>query len=358
MKFTIKKVIFTLVALTLLFFAARAAMQWYQHGRFTEETDNAYIKADTIAIRPEITGRIAAVAVQENQRVAKGQLLIQIDPADYQAKVKQAQAQLAVSQAALADADAQFALQDKKLDEASANIDAARAELHRAELELKRFKVLESQSYDSKQQLQNAEAAVQVAKAKVAQATAAKAAATQMVAVLETKRSSAEAQISVVQSELDFAKNQLTKAAIVAPSDGVIGNLGARVGSAAQPNMTLLYLVPLSKIYVIANYKETQITHMSIGQPVTLNVDAQPDIQFTGVVESLAPSTGTEFSLLPADNATGNFNKIVQRVPVRIQITGPKNSLYLLRPGLSVVPSVDTQHFSQQKSYLDNVEAP
>jgi membrane fusion protein (multidrug efflux system) len=357
MTFPVKRVLLALVALTLLFFAARAAKEWYEHGRFIEKTDNAYIKADTVAIRPEISGRIQFVAVQENQRVKKGQLLIQIDAGDYQAKVMQAKAQLAVSQAALADADAQFLLQNKKLDEASANIDAARAELHRSELELNRFKVLESQSYDSKQQLQNAEAAVAVAKAKVAQAMAAKAAATQMLTVLEAKRSSAEAQISVVQSEQKYVQNQLTKTAILAPSDGIIGNLGARVGSAALPSMTLLYLVPLSNIYVIANYKETQITHMTIGQSVTLDVDSQPDIQFTGVVESLAPSTGTEFSLLPADNATGNFNKIVQRVPVRIRITGPKNGLPMLRPGLSVVPSVDTQDFSRQVSYVDNVVA-
>ncbi|GAC20954.1 HlyD family secretion protein [Paraglaciecola arctica] len=349
----VKKVAIVLIALSLLFYAASSAFAWYEHGRFSEETDNAYIKADTVAIRPEISGRIELVAVQENQRVHKGQLLIQIDAGDYQAKVKQALAQLAVSHAALANTDAQFLLQDKKLDEATANIDAANAELHRSELELKRFKVLESQSFDSRQQLQNAEAAVEVARAKVAQATAAKAAAKQMLTVLEAQRSSAEAQIEVVQSELDFSQNQLAKTAIVAPGDGIIGNLGARVGSSAQPNMTLLYLVPLAKIYVVANYKETQITHMSIGQPVKLKVDSQPEIKYTGVVESLAPSTGTEFSLLPADNATGNFNKIVQRVPVRIRITGPDNALSMLRPGLSVVPSVDTQSFSQQVSYLD-----
>ncbi|WP_416306377.1 HlyD family secretion protein [Neptunicella sp. SCSIO 80796] len=353
MKSVIKKAVIGIIVVILLFFAARAGLEWYQHGRFTEETDNAYIKADTVAIRPEISGRIETVAVQENQRVQKGQLLVQIDAGDYHAKVMQANAQLAVSRAALDDADAQFLLQDKKLDEASANIDAARAELHRSELELKRFKVLESQSFDSKQQLQNAEAAVDVAKAKVAQAEAAKAAATQMLKVLEAKRSSADAQIAVVQSELEYAQNQLAKTSIVAPSDGIIGNLGARVGSSAQPTMTLLYLVPLPNIYVIANYKETQIAHMTIGQSVSLSVDAQPDISFTGVVESLAPSTGTEFSLLPADNATGNFNKIVQRVPVRIRVTGPSNALPLLRPGLSVVPSVDTQSFSQQVSYLD-----
>lgn len=356
MKLTIKTTVITLLVLTVLTLIGRFCLNWYHHGRFIEETDNAYIKADTVAIRPEISGRIELVAVQENQRVKKDQLLIQIDAGDYQAKVMQAKAQQAVSQAALADADAQYLLQDKKLDEASANTDAAQAELHRSQLELKRFKVLESQAYDSKQQLQNAEAAQDVAKAKVAQASAAKAAATQMLKVLEAKIKSAEALISVAQAEVNYAKNQLAKTSIVAPSDGIIGNLGARTGSAAQPAMTLLYLVPLPNIYVIANYKETQIAHMTIGQAVSLTIDAQPDIQFTGVIESLAPSTGTEFSLLPADNATGNFNKIVQRVPVRIRVTGPSEALSLLRPGLSVVPAVDTQDFSEQISYLPHAD--
>ena len=356
MNLPIKKIVLLIIVVALLFVGGRKGLEWYEHGRFVEETDNAYIKADSVAIRPEISGRIAMLAVQENQRVAKGQLLVQIDASDYQSKVLQAKAQLAASQASLTDAQAQLLLQDKTLEEASANIDAAKAELHRAELELKRFKVLEKQSFDSKQQLQNAEATVEVAKAKVAQATAAKGAATQMLEVLQAKINIVEAQIEVANSEVTYAVNQLDKTAILAPSDGIIGNLGARVGSAAQPTMTLFYLVPLPNIYVVANYKETQISHMSIGQSVSLKVDSQPDIKFTGVIESIAPATGTEFSLLPNDNATGNFNKIVQRVPVRIRVTGPVEALNTLRPGLSVIPAVDTHNFSEQVSYVGNSE--
>lgn len=356
MKLPIKKMVFLFIAVLLLFVIARLVQQWYEHGRYIEKTDNAYIKADSVAIRPEISGRIAGVYVKENQKVRKGQLLIQIEASDYQSNVLQAKAQVDVSKASLSDAQAQLLLQNKTVDENTANIDAASAELHRSELELTRFKVLEKSAYDSKQQLQNAEAAVDVARAQVAQATAAKAAAVQMLEVLHAKVKVAEAQILVAMSEVAYAENQLIKTAILAPSDGIIGNLGAREGSAAQPTMTLMYLVPVPNIYVVANYKETQITHMTIGQSVTLTVDSQPDVKFTGVVESIAPATGTEFSLLPSDNATGNFNKIVQRVPVRIKVTGPVDALPTLRPGLSVVPEVDTQDFKAQDSYLDNID--
>lgn len=354
MNFSIKKIVFLLLAVFLLFFAGRATKQWYDYGRFIEKTDNAYIKADSVAIRPEISGRIESVLVKENQRVNKGQLLIQIEATDYLSNILQAKAQVDVSRASLTDAQAQLLLQNKSVDENSANIDAAQAELHRSELEFNRFKVLEKSSFDSKQQLQNSEAAVEVAKAKVAQATAAKAAAIQMLDVLKAKIKVAEAHILVAMSEVAYAENQLIKTSILAPSDGIVGNLGAREGSAAQPSMTLMYLVPVPNIYVVANYKETQITHMSIGQNVSLTVDSQPDVKFSGVVESIAPATGTEFSLLPSDNATGNFNKIVQRVPVRIKVTGPLEALSSLRPGLSVVPEVDTMHFDTQVSYLDN----
>tara|TARA_R110000868_G_scaffold348199_1_gene609169 strand:+ start:1134 stop:2240 length:1107 start_codon:yes stop_codon:yes gene_type:complete len=352
MNLPIKKIVIMLVVVVLMVLVGRKGMHWYEHGRYIEETDNAYIKADSVAIRPEISGRIATVAVAENQHVSKGQLIIQIEASDYQAKVLQAKAQQAVSQASLADAEAQLLLQYKTLDEASANIDAANAELHRTEIEFKRFQVLEKQSFDSKQQVQNAQAAVDVARAKVAQASAAKAAANQMLQVLAAKIDIAKAQISVAESQVSYAINQLEKTAILAPSDGIIGNLTAREGSAAQPAMTLLYLVPLPNIYVIANYKETQIAHMTIGQAVSLELDSQPDVEFVGVLESISPATGTEFSLLPNDNATGNFNKIVQRIPVRIRVTGPLEALSILRPGMSIVPQINTQGFNQQVSYL------
>ncbi|MGC1507291.1 HlyD family secretion protein [Ketobacter sp. MCCC 1A13808] len=347
-----KKMVLGLVVLVAVGFAGSKAMHWYNKGRFIESTDNAYIQADSVPLRAEITGLIKTVAVKENQQVKKGDLLLQIDPTDYIAGVAEAQAQLLVARSALLDIQQQIKLQDKKLDETKASIEASKAELHRAELERDRAQTLAKQSYGSQQLLQNTEADAEVAKAHLEQARASLAAEKQMVAVYEAKRDSAEASITAAQAGLDLARNQLAKTKLIADRDGVIGNLGARQGTAVLPNMTLMYLVPLPEVYVIANFKETQIGHMSIDQRVELSVDALPDTTFTGLVESISPATGSEFSLLPQDNATGNFNKIVQRVPVRIRVTGPAEMLPRLRPGLSVVPSVDTEHFQQQVSYL------
>ncbi|GAC22574.1 multidrug resistance protein A [Paraglaciecola mesophila KMM 241] len=352
----LRKGFLIVVLVVLVGWIATKGYDWYEHGRFIEETDNAYIKSDSISIRAEISGRIETLAVQENQHVRQGQLLVRINASDYQAKLAQANAELSVAEAALVNAQQQISLQDKKIDEAKANIDAAKAEVKRGELNLARFQVLDKQSFDSKQQLQNTEADVAVAKAKQAQAEAAYAATQQMFAVLDAQKQSAAANISSAESQIAYAQSQLAKTDILAPSDGIVGNLGARTGGLVQPTMTLLYLVPLPQVYVVANYKETQIGHMTIGQPVKLTVDAQDDVEFTGVVASISPATGSEFSLLPKDNATGNFNKIVQRVPVRIQVTGPSEYLHLLRPGLSVVPHVDTQGFNQQSAYLPNEE--
>lgn len=353
-----KKALLVLVAVSALGFATHKGLHWYQVGRYVETTDNAYIQADYVPLRAEITGRIKQVAVKENQRVKKGDLLIQIDPTDYLAGIAEAEAQLLVARSALLDTEQQIQLQHRKLDEAKATVEATQAELHRAEVELKRAQTLAKQSYGSQQLLQNTEADALVAKARLAQVKAGLAAEQQRVAVFETQRESAKAKIQAAEAGLDLARNQLEKTSLVAVSDGVIGKLGAREGTSALPNMTLLYLVPLPQVYVTANYKETQISHMSIDQPVEIQVDALPGITFTGQVESIAPATGSEFSLLPQDNATGNFNKIVQRVPVRIRVTGPAAELARLRPGLSATPSVDTREFEQQVSYLEATNVP
>lgn len=349
---TPKTLILTGVALAAIAAGAFEGYHWLQQGRFSETTDNAYIKTDTVAIRPELAGRIKQVNVQENQQVRKGDLLIQLDPSDFQAQLAQAEAETGVAQAALADVREQIVLQQKKLDAARANIEAAKAELQRARLEQQRAEALAHQDFGSQQRLQNTQADTEVAKARLDQSVAALAAEQQMLAVLETKQDSANAQIAAATAQVDFARHQLQKTAITAPTDGVIGNLGAFTGSYAQPAATLLQLVPLPLVYVVANFKETQIGRMSMGQPVSLKIDALPNTAFTGVIDSLAPATGTEFSLLPQDNATGNFNKIVQRVPVRIRVTGPDSALALLRPGLSVIPTVDTHEFTEQLSYL------
>ncbi|CBL43871.1 Secretion protein HlyD [gamma proteobacterium HdN1] len=339
------------IALIVAVSAASMGILWFEQHRFVESTDNAYVKADTIAIRPEVAGRIKAVPVHENQQVRKGDVLVQLDTSDFEAQLAQTNAETNVAQAALADIGEQILLQEKKVLAANANIDAAKAELQRARVELNRAATLARQDFGSKQLLENKQADTEVAKAHLDQAFAALAAEQQMLAVYHTKQDSAKAQIEAAHARARFASHQLSKATITAASDGVIGNLAAFAGGYAQPVQTLLQLVPIPQTYVIANFKETQIGRMSMGQHVKLTVDALPGITFTGKIDSLAPATGTEFSLLPQDNATGNFNKIVQRVPVKIQVIGPMEQVHLLRPGLSVLPEVDTSNFTEQLSY-------
>ncbi|MGA8262709.1 MAG: HlyD family secretion protein [Arenicellales bacterium] len=335
------------------------AWHWYQANRYLEKTDDAYVAADVVDIRPEVTGRIDQVLAKENQRVRRGQVLVRINPADFRARVEQAQARLAVARAAVEDASEQISLQQRKIQQAEAGVDAGKAQVRRAGLELRRARDLAKKSFVSRQSLQNNEAEDSVARARLLENKANLAAARQMREVLTAKEKSARAEVESAEAALDYATQQLAKTTIAAPRDGVVGDLGAREGAMAQPSLTLMRLVPVPQVYVRANFKETQIARMSIGEPAAIHVDALPGVVFHGEVSSLAPATGTEFSLLPQDNATGNFNKIVQRVPVRIRVTGPIDAMARLRPGLSVVPEVDTRRFDarRQLSYLDSEPA-
>lgn len=176
--------------------------------------------------------------------------------------------------------------------------------------------------------------------------------------VAEASVDSAQANRDAAAAELAYERNQLDKIRLTAPRSGVVANVGVEVGDLAQPSMTLMQLVPIESAHVIANYKETQITRMRVGQPVEIEIDAYPGIGFKGVVESLPPATGSEFSLLPRDNATGNFNKIVQRVPVKIRVTGPVKALDRLRAGLSVVPQIDTRNLDVDAETAPDAKVP
>jgi membrane fusion protein (multidrug efflux system) len=348
-----KRWIVALLMLTIVLCAGSLiGRYWYTH-RYLVSTDNAYVQADVIDIRPEIQGRIRQVPVHDNQFVHKGQLLIEIEPADFEAEAQRTLAQLDSAKATSSEVSEQIALQGKKLEAAQADIAAAEAEAQRSHLELERAQALAHQEYGSRQRLESAQADDKVARARLLQSRASFAAEKQNLQVLKAKLTSAKAMIASAQASALYAENQLRKTRIIAPADGVVGDLGARIGNLATPSMSLLRVVPIPNVYVTANYKETQIDRMAIGQPAMIHVDAFPELTFQGVVASLAPATGTEFSLLPTDNATGNFNKIVQRVPVRIRVTGPKDSLPRLRPGLSVETEVDTRDFDPRLNYLD-----
>ncbi|MBZ5876052.1 HlyD family secretion protein [Chromohalobacter israelensis] len=340
----IKKRLYTALALVVLVVLALVwGVHWWQTGRFFEETDNAYVHADSVAVRAEVTGRVAEVAVADNQRVAAGDILVKLDPSDAKSQLAQAQASLAVAQANAVSAARQVEQQQAAIEEAQARVTSAQADVEQARLHLERSQRLAEKNYASQQEYQDDQAALQVAEATLAARRATLASSRKQLDVLNAERDSAEANIEAARADLDNARHQLDKTRLRAPVAGVIGNKTVEVGTLAQPSLTLMHLVPIRSAYVVANYKETQTARMRPGQSVSLHVDAYPDIAFEGVVDSLAPATGSRFSLLPNDNATGNFNKIVQRVPVRIRVTGPEEALGRLRDGLSVVPTVDTR---------------
>ena len=325
--------------------------EWWQVGRFMQETDNAYVRTDSVAVRSEITARVTRMLVHDNQPVKKRQLLVQLDDEDARANLDQASAALDNARTGEVQAERQLDLQGAKIDEAKAALASARAERDQAALHLKRSRSLESRSYASRQSYEDDQVTLRTAEASVAQKQAALVSARQQLEVYKAQLESARAQVVSAAADLAYARHQLEKTSIYAPQDGVVGNRSVEVGTMASASLTLMQLVPVKSAYVVANYKETQTERMRVGQPVSLEVDAYPDIAFEGVVDSLAPATGTEFSLLPTDNATGNFNKIVQRVPVRIRLTGPVDALPRLRAGLSVIPSVDTRELSDTGTY-------
>lgn len=327
-------------------------MGWWQTGRFLEETDNAYVRTDSVAVRAELPARVVEVAVDDNQAVKRGDLLVRLDAESYRDRVTQAEARQAVAAASIAQSRRQVDLQQAAIDQAKAQQQAARADVDQARQHLERSSSLAASQYGSRQQREDDQAALRVAEAKLAESRAALVSARRQLSVAEADVTRAEANLDAASADLDYARHQLDKTRIVAPRDGVVGNLTVEAGTLAQPSLTLLQLVPIDSAYVAANFKETQLERIRVGQPVEVHLDAYPDITYEAVVDSLAPATGTEFSLLPQDNATGNFNKIVQRVPVKIRITGPNEALGQLRAGLSAVPEVDTRELEPKEGGL------
>ncbi|WP_252107469.1 MULTISPECIES: HlyD family secretion protein [unclassified Halomonas] len=323
---------------------------WWQVGRFMIDTDNAYVRTDSVALSAELSARVVDVAVIENQAVQQGDLLVQLDDAGYRDQLNQARAQQAVAAASFAQTQRQVALQQAAIDQARTQVDAAQADVDRARAHLERSSSLAANNYGSRQQREDDQSALRVAEANLASRRASVVSAERQLAVAESDVTRAEASQEAAAADLAYAQHQLDKTRLTAPRDGVIGNLRVKAGMLAQPSLTLMQLVPIESAYVSANYKETQLERIRLGQPATVHLDAYPDIAFDGVVESLSPATGTEFSLLPQDNATGNFNKIVQRVPVRIRVTGPRESLGLLRAGLSAVPEIDTRDLDPERN--------
>ena len=339
----IKRTLMAVVAVLVLAGAATGGWYWWTTLRFIESTDDAYVRSDVAVISPQVEGYVRAVRVADNQAVRVADVLVTIDDRDFQARVAAAEADLAAKAAAVQSMTGQITLQRSLIAQAAAAVPRAEADLTLARQDHERYERLARDDFASGQRFQIATADLKKAEAGLAESQAALASARNRQAVLEAELSKAEAERRQAEASLELARTDLDRTVIRAPEAGVIGNRGVRVGELVRPGDQLMALVPLPEVYVVANFKETQLDRMRPGQPVEIEVDALPGRRFHGRVESFAPGTGSEFSLLPPENATGNFTKIVQRVPVRIEVPADGPLAGLLRPGLSVVASVDTR---------------
>ena len=325
---------------------------WYTTGRWLVGTDDAYVRADMSVITPRVGGELLAVHVTDNQAVHKGDVLVEIDPRDYAAHLANVQADAAAAQSAIESNKEQIKLQQANIEEARANLDAARADLVRLSKDWDRARQLVADGVATTARLDSALAADKSGEAAVAHDEAALQAAQQQVTTLQADGQRLQSQQAAKQAMVPLSQLDLESATLRAPIDGSVGDLAARVGERVAPGQRLLSLVPLQAVYVEANFKETQLTRMLVGQPVSLKVDAFPGQVLHGKVDSLAPASGAEFSLLPPQNATGNFTKIVQRVPVKIVLDADDPLRGRLRPGMSVVATVDTRVTPPQQPAL------
>ena len=338
-----KRMLLMAVVVLAVIAAAIYGVRWWTVGRFIENTDDAYVGGELTVIAAKVPGYIARVAVVDNQVVHAGDLLIKIDDRDYVAALAKAEGAVAAQNAALANLDATAKLQQAVIAQARATVSATSADSVRAHEDQVRYLDLSSRSAVSIQSSQKADADYKQAVAYGKKAEASLTAAQQQLDVIATQKQQVQAALSQAIAERDIAKLNLGYTELRAPIDGVIGNRRAREGAYAAAASQLLSVVPAHGLWVDANFKEDQLADMRPGMRATVRADVMPGRVFHGTVDSLAPATGAQFSVLPPENATGNFTKIVQRVPVRILLDREDGTLGVLRPGLSVVAKVDTK---------------
>jgi len=325
--------------------AALAGASWYGWdywtvGRFLVSTDDAYVKADNTTVAPKVSGYLHEVLVGDNERVRAGQVLARIDDRDFKVAVDQAKANVAAAEAAIESKRAQLDVQQAVIDAARATLDVDTASATFTRQENKRYTDLAATGYGSLQNAQAAQSRDAGALAAIERDKANLASALKQVELLKAQIAQTVADASHANAVLRQAELNLSYTTIIAPIDGVVGNRTLRAGQYVQAGTQLMSLVPASGAYVIANFKETQLTNVQAGQPVDIDVDMFPGKPVHGHVDSLAPASGQEFALLPPDNATGNFTKVVQRIPVKIAL---EDSSIELRPGMSVIPTIQTQ---------------
>jgi membrane fusion protein (multidrug efflux system) len=311
-------------------------------GRFIVSTDDAYVGADMAIIAPKVPANVAEVPIVNNEAVKKGDVLVRLDDGDYRLAVDQAKAKLATQTAAIATFEAQINAAQAADAQAKAQLESAKATVLKTEADYTRTSALAARDYSTKAALDAATAARDSARAQVKADAAAIESADANISLLEAQRSEAQRVAKELQVAVEKAERDLSFTVIRAPFDGVVGNKSVQVGDYVTPGKRLAAVVPLDKVYVDANLKETQLGPIVVGETANVRVDALDGALLKGTVESVAPASGSQFSLLPPENATGNFTKIVQRVPVRISIPAAE-AKGRLRPGLSVVVGIDTR---------------
>ena len=342
-KFNFRKLLMAGAAVAVLAGAAWYGFDYWTVGRYLVSTDDAYVKADNTTVAPKVSGYLHEVLVGDNEHVRAGQVLARIDQRDFNVALDQARADVAAAHAAILSKQAQLGVQQAVIDAARATVDVDKATVTFAAQENKRYTDLAATGFGSVQNAQQAQSRNAGAEAAIARDTANLASAVKQVDLLKAEIVQANAALARAQALQSQAELNLEYTSIVAPIDGTIGNRSLRVGQFVQAGTQLMSVVPVAGAYVVANFKETQLTDVRKGQAVEIAVDTFPGQIVHGHVDSIAPASGQEFALLPPDNATGNFTKVVQRIPVKIALELDEGSAVELRPGMSVIPTVETK---------------
>ena len=331
------------VGLVLLVAAVLALAYWWVVGRFMQSTDDAYLQADSVTVAPKVSGYITDVYVGDNVTVKPGDPLVRLDSRQYQAALDQAQATVDAREADIQRAQAGIQQQRAAIEQAKAQLLVAQVASRHAEDEVRRYAPLASTGAESGDQLSVLTSNRDQARATLAADTAAVDQAQARITDLTAQIAQARAQLEAARASARQSQLDLQDTLVRSTLAGRVGDRTVRVGQYAQPGTRMMTIVPVQSVYLTANFKETQIGRMRAGQHASIHVDALPDTDLHGVVDSFSPGTGSEFALLPPENATGNFTKIVQRVPVRIRLDADEQTRKLLVPGLSVTVDVDTR---------------
>ena len=336
----IKRIAVALALIAVLALAGYYGWSWYERARTVQVTDDAYVRGEITAISPRVTGYATEVLVDDDMRVTAGQVLVRIDPRDFRMAVEKAQAALDQAKAALSQIAAQRQLEDSKIAVAEAALRSAEAQAKNADITLSRAGELFQKAAGSQATLDSATAAAASARAAVDQARANIAYEREQLVVIDANETAVKAQVAAAQANFLSAKFALNDTEVWSPLDGIVANRKTRVGEYVTAGTRMLSVVPVNNLWIEASYRETQIGQMKVGDPVRVTMDTYPGRSLCGYVEAIAPASGSEFALIPPDNATGNFTKIVRRFTVRIRLNAREPNAGLSRSGMSVETAV------------------